>query len=123
LVNLKTKSAGDGYPRKAIEKPVLRFLGSRTFSHGLGQTEKDRDQPQHGRYTSNTGHRAGACHRSLTSHGASSPVSLPSANPGTSNMPNRAESIGEGRALGDYLAMQKVSSSLPVMSALVRQSW
>ena len=81
------------------------LLGSRTFSHGLGQTEKDRDQPQHGRYTSNTGHRAGACHRSLTSHGASSPVSLPSANPGTSNMPNRAESIGEGRALGDYLAV------------------
>jgi hypothetical protein len=36
LVNLKTKSAGDGYPKKAIEKTVLRFLGSRTFSHGLG---------------------------------------------------------------------------------------
>jgi hypothetical protein len=35
LVNLKTKNARDGYPRKAIEKPVLRFLGSRTFSHGL----------------------------------------------------------------------------------------
>jgi hypothetical protein len=35
LVNLKTKSAGDGYPKKAIEKTVLRFLGSRTFSHGL----------------------------------------------------------------------------------------
>jgi hypothetical protein len=35
LVNLKTKSAGDGYPKKAIEKAVLRFLGSRTFSHGL----------------------------------------------------------------------------------------
>ena len=34
MVNLKTKSAGDGYPRKALEKPVLRFLGSRTFSHG-----------------------------------------------------------------------------------------
>jgi hypothetical protein len=30
LVNLKTKSAGDGYPKKAIEKTVLRFLGSRT---------------------------------------------------------------------------------------------
>ena len=39
LVNLKTKSAGDGYPKKAIEKTVLRFLGSRTFSHGLGQEE------------------------------------------------------------------------------------
>jgi hypothetical protein len=35
LVNLKTKSAGDGYPKKAIEKTVLRFLGARTFSHGL----------------------------------------------------------------------------------------
>jgi hypothetical protein len=35
LVNLKTKSAGDGYPKKPIEKTVLRFLGSRTFSHGL----------------------------------------------------------------------------------------
>jgi hypothetical protein len=35
LVNLKNKSAGDGYPKKAIEKTVLRFLGSRTFSHGL----------------------------------------------------------------------------------------
>jgi hypothetical protein len=35
LVNLKTKAAGDGYPRKAIEKTVLRFLGPRTFSHGL----------------------------------------------------------------------------------------
>jgi len=35
LVNLKTKSTGDGYPRKAIKKAVLRFLGSRTFSHGL----------------------------------------------------------------------------------------
>jgi hypothetical protein len=23
------------HPRKAIEKPVLRFLGSRAFSHGL----------------------------------------------------------------------------------------
>jgi hypothetical protein len=37
LVNLKTKNAGDDYPRKAIEKPVLRFLGSRTFSHRLGR--------------------------------------------------------------------------------------
>jgi hypothetical protein len=35
LVNLKTKSAGDGYPKKAIEKTVLRFLGSCTFLHGL----------------------------------------------------------------------------------------
>jgi hypothetical protein len=35
LVNLKTKSSGDEYPKKAIEKTVLRFLGSRTFSHGL----------------------------------------------------------------------------------------
>jgi hypothetical protein len=37
LVNLKTKSSGDDYPKEAIEKTVLRFLGSRTFSHGLGQ--------------------------------------------------------------------------------------
>jgi hypothetical protein len=37
LVNLKTKSAGYGYPKKAIEKTVLLFLGSRTFSHGLGR--------------------------------------------------------------------------------------
>ena len=35
MVNLKTKSAGDGYRRNAIEKTVLRFLGVRTFSHGL----------------------------------------------------------------------------------------
>src|SRR5262249_55142164 len=35
LVNLKTKSSGDGCSKKAIEKAVLRFLGSRTFSHGL----------------------------------------------------------------------------------------
>jgi hypothetical protein len=35
LVNLKTKSAGDGYPKRAIEKTVLRFLGSRTFLHDL----------------------------------------------------------------------------------------
>src|SRR5215831_13273009 len=31
----KNQSAGDGYPKKVIEKTVLRFLGSRTFSHGL----------------------------------------------------------------------------------------
>jgi len=37
LVNLKTKTADDGYPKKVIEKTVLRFLGSRTFSHGLGR--------------------------------------------------------------------------------------
>ena len=35
LANPETKSAGDGYPKKAIEKTILRFLGSRTFSHGL----------------------------------------------------------------------------------------
>jgi len=40
LVNLKTKSAGDGYPKRAIEKTVLRFLGSRTFLHGLGHKER-----------------------------------------------------------------------------------
>jgi hypothetical protein len=39
LVNLKTKIAGDGYPKKAIENTVLSFLGSRTFSHGLGRFE------------------------------------------------------------------------------------
>src|SRR6516164_3771274 len=33
--NLKTKSSGDGCLKKAIEKTVLRFLGTRTFSHGL----------------------------------------------------------------------------------------
>src|SRR6516225_2100538 len=33
----ENKNAGDGYPRKAIEKLVLRFLGSHTFSHGLGR--------------------------------------------------------------------------------------
>ena len=26
-----------GYPKKPIEKTVLRFLGSRTFPHGLGR--------------------------------------------------------------------------------------
>ena len=26
MVNLKTKSADDGYPKKAIEKTILRFL-------------------------------------------------------------------------------------------------
>jgi hypothetical protein len=36
LVNLKSKNTGDGDPKKAIEKTVLRFLGSRTFTHGLG---------------------------------------------------------------------------------------
>jgi hypothetical protein len=35
LVSLKTQSAGGDYPKKEIEKTVLRFLGSRTFSHGL----------------------------------------------------------------------------------------
>jgi hypothetical protein len=35
LVNLKPKSAADGYPMKVLEKTVLGFLGSRTFSHGL----------------------------------------------------------------------------------------
>jgi hypothetical protein len=39
LVNLKTKSAGDGYPKKMIEKTVLRSLGSRTFSHDLAPKE------------------------------------------------------------------------------------
>src|SRR5262245_38908410 len=29
------QSSGDGCPKKAIEKTILRFLGSRTFSHGL----------------------------------------------------------------------------------------
>ena len=31
----ENKNADDGYPMKAIEKLVLRFLGSHTFSHGL----------------------------------------------------------------------------------------
>jgi hypothetical protein len=31
----ENKNAGDGYPMKAIEKLVPRFLGSHTFSHGL----------------------------------------------------------------------------------------
>ena len=35
MVNLKTKNSGDGCPKKAIEKTILRFLGPRTFSHGL----------------------------------------------------------------------------------------
>jgi hypothetical protein len=39
LVSLRTQSAGDDYPKKEIEKTVLRFLGSRTFSHGLGHFE------------------------------------------------------------------------------------
>jgi hypothetical protein len=33
FVNLKNKSAGDGYPEKAIERTILRILGSGTFSH------------------------------------------------------------------------------------------
>jgi hypothetical protein len=33
----ENKNAGDGYPMKAIEKLVLRFLSSHTFSHGLGR--------------------------------------------------------------------------------------
>ena len=37
---MKTKSAGDGYSKKAIEKTVLRFLGSRTFSHDLGHEDQ-----------------------------------------------------------------------------------
>jgi hypothetical protein len=35
----ENKNADDGYPMKAIEKLVLRFLGSHTFSHGLGRLE------------------------------------------------------------------------------------
>src|SRR5262249_23646573 len=35
LVNLKTKSSGNGCSKRPIEKTVLRCLGSRTFSHGL----------------------------------------------------------------------------------------
>jgi hypothetical protein len=35
LVNAKAKSAGDSYPKKAIEKTILRFLDSQTFSPGL----------------------------------------------------------------------------------------
>jgi hypothetical protein len=35
LVNLKTKSSGDGYLEEITEKTVPRFLGSRTSSHGL----------------------------------------------------------------------------------------
>jgi hypothetical protein len=42
LVNLKTKSSGDDYPKKAIKKTVLRFLGSHTFSHGLDPKRKSR---------------------------------------------------------------------------------
>jgi hypothetical protein len=49
LVNLKTKSAGDGYPKKAIEKTVLRFLGSRTFSHGLDPNEAQKCVVAHGK--------------------------------------------------------------------------
>jgi hypothetical protein len=29
--------SGGGCPKKAIEKTILRFLGTRTFSHGLGR--------------------------------------------------------------------------------------
>jgi hypothetical protein len=46
LVDPKDQSAGDGYPRKAIEKPVLRSLGSRTFSHGLGRKRHPKPDTQ-----------------------------------------------------------------------------
>jgi hypothetical protein len=39
LANLKTKSAGGSYPKKAIEKMILRFLCARTFSHSLHPIE------------------------------------------------------------------------------------
>jgi hypothetical protein len=57
------KSAADGYPMKVLEKTVLGFLGSRTFSHGLG-----REPP------SEPGTKRMLFHRQL---GRSSPYRLP----------------------------------------------
>ena len=37
MANLKTKVLATGYPKKPIEKTVLRFLDSRAFPHGLGE--------------------------------------------------------------------------------------
>jgi hypothetical protein len=41
----ENKNADDGYPMKAIEKLVLRFLGSHTFSHGLDPKPPFPDTP------------------------------------------------------------------------------
>jgi hypothetical protein len=35
-INLKNKSAGDGYRDKTIEKTILRAFGARTFSRSQG---------------------------------------------------------------------------------------
>ena len=53
MVNLKTKGAGDGYPRRAIEKMVLRFLGLRTFHTACADTGPFRPRPGTGRFDPN----------------------------------------------------------------------
>ena len=71
MANLKTKSTGDGYPKKAIEKTVLRFLGARTFSHGLAPKlpfqRKTPDALPRRRYdkVTKTAHRTGTLDRTL----------------------------------------------------------
>jgi hypothetical protein len=41
-INLKNKSAGDGYRNKTIEKTILRAFHERTFSRSQGQHRKYR---------------------------------------------------------------------------------
>jgi hypothetical protein len=42
-IDLKNKSAGDGYRDKTIEKTILRAFRARTFSRSQGQTRKSGD--------------------------------------------------------------------------------
>jgi len=44
----KTKSTDDRYRRKTREKTMLRVLGSRTFSHGVGRTPRSDRGPANG---------------------------------------------------------------------------
>ena len=67
MVGLKTKSAGDDYPKKAIEKKVLRFLGSRTFSHDLGRLETAGRRRANGRNRRKRVNRHGGEDRQLPS--------------------------------------------------------
>src|SRR6266478_8879564 len=53
----KTDCTGNFCWEKAIEKTILRVLGSSGFSHSLGQTEKNSVRANVFRYTLKLGHR------------------------------------------------------------------
>jgi len=53
----KTNSAGNHCREKTIEKPILRILGSCTFSHSLGQKRKGSLRAYVFRSSPNSGHR------------------------------------------------------------------